>query len=130
MNLQHKLFKSFASPRLHRFSFVTRPLSTSNKFNPIMLAQRLTLTPNESALFELLTSCAKWIDETNALAPLEDLPDAAPAFINWKAEQDSIGVGRERVQLRVAGGWVRDKVSQPSLSCTATSFALALSCSN
>lgn len=77
-----------------------------------MIVPRLSLIPDETALFELLTSCAKWIDETNALAPLEDLPDAPAAFKDWKVAQDSIGFGREKVQLRVAGGWVRDKVSQ------------------
>lgn len=72
----------------------------------------ISLSAEEAELCELLTSCAKWIDDTNALAPLEDLPDTAASFIEWKAAQDRLGTGREKVQLRVAGGWVRDKVSQ------------------
>lgn len=72
---------------------------------------QISLTPEESALCELLTSCARWIDQTNALASLEDIPGADESSRAWKREQDSKGTERDKVQLRVAGGWVRDKVS-------------------
>lgn len=74
----------------------------------------VTLTPDESALFSILTSCAHWIDETNALGQLEDVEGADVDLRAWKQRQDVLGSAREKVQLRVAGGWVRDKVSHLS----------------
>lgn len=64
----------------------------------------ITLTAAERALADLLTSCTDWIahhpDQVSALRTQDP-------SVEWIAE---LPVGLE-VELRVAGGWVRDKVS-------------------
>lgn len=84
-------------------------------FPTSMLRRRMIsiplLTPYESQLLSLLKDCAHWIDTTNQLSALPNLPDALPSALEYKATQDSLHP-RDKVVLRVAGGWVRDKLLQ------------------
>ncbi|GAA6047725.1 hypothetical protein JCM3770_001746 [Rhodotorula araucariae] len=63
----------------------------------------ITLTPNEALLVDLLVRCADWVDLNPHLVDALRLRDDNN---NW--------IGRERtrdpVELRIAGGWVRDKL--------------------
>lgn len=64
----------------------------------------IELTQDETRLVHLLTDCADWVDQR-------------PDLVNALRLKDEHGewIGRERtkdpVELRIAGGWVRDKVS-------------------
>jgi type II secretory pathway component PulL len=106
-------------PRLIR----RQPLPTSLLFLPssrfthsssMTPAFHLTLTPEEERLTTLLVECAEWIDEN-------------PHEVDALRVQDSKGswvgmlMGKEKVQLRVAGGWVRDKVSARAVGGTSSS---------
>lgn len=80
---------------------------------PQRMSPHLALSRHESDLLRLLTDCASWIDSTNQLASLEHLPDTVNETRQWKDTQDARvaqGHPRDPVVLRVAGGWVRDKV--------------------
>ncbi|GAA6006182.1 hypothetical protein JCM10207_000553 [Rhodosporidiobolus poonsookiae] len=63
----------------------------------------ITLTPNEQRLADLLVGCADWIDnhpqEVDSLRLKDDNG-------NWIGRER----GTEQVELRIAGGWVRDKL--------------------
>lgn len=68
-----------------------------------------SFTPREAQLLSLLKDCANWIDATNQLSLLPNLPGALPDALQYKAAQDTLSQ-RDKVVLRVAGGWVRDKL--------------------
>lgn len=72
----------------------------------------LTLTESEQRLVDLLTACADWVDANPRLVDQLRLKDDNG---NWIGKER----GSEPVELRIAGGWVRDKVSTRSLSCPA-----------
>ncbi|GAA5961629.1 hypothetical protein JCM3765_002656 [Sporobolomyces pararoseus] len=65
---------------------------------------KITLTRNEQELADLLVGCADWIDEN----PLE--------VDKLRLRDDQTGEwigklrGQDKVELRIAGGWVRDKL--------------------
>lgn len=69
----------------------------------------IELTPDESRLVHLLTDCADWVDQHPEQVNALRLTDDEGAWIGKER-------GDEAVELRIAGGWVRDKVSShPSL---------------
>lgn len=63
----------------------------------------IELTPDETRLVHLLTECANWVDQNPSRVDALRLKD-----------DDGTWIGKERgdepVELRIAGGWVRDKV--------------------
>lgn len=69
----------------------------------------ISITSKEEGIIQLLVGCAHWID-------------ANPHEVDLLAVVDEAGVrvgnlrGNEKVQLRIAGGWVRDKVRLTALS--------------
>ncbi|GAA5865772.1 hypothetical protein JCM3774_003086 [Rhodotorula dairenensis] len=68
-----------------------------------MQVPSIELTPDETRLVRLLTECADWVDQH---------PDQVDS-LRLKDEQGQ-WIGKERgndsVELRIAGGWVRDKL--------------------
>ncbi|KAL8279244.1 hypothetical protein RQP46_008281 [Phenoliferia psychrophenolica] len=66
-------------------------------------APRISLSAQESEVFRLLVECANWID---------DNPQEVDALRQKDAQGNWVGNtrGAEKVQLRVAGGYVRDKL--------------------
>lgn len=73
----------------------------------------IELTPDESRLVHLLTDCADWVDQHPEQVDALRLTDEQGAWIGKER-------GDEAVELRIAGGWVRDKVSSPRLLRTDT----------
>jgi tRNA nucleotidyltransferase (CCA-adding enzyme) len=69
----------------------------------------ITLTPNEAKLVQLLTDCADWVDQHPEEVDALRLKDDQGRWIGRER-------GTESVELRVAGGWVRDKVRRPLFS--------------
>ncbi|GAA5998018.1 tRNA adenylyltransferase [Rhodotorula paludigena] len=63
----------------------------------------LTLTESEQRLVDLLTACADWVDANPRLVDQLRLKDDHG---NWIGKER----GTEPVELRIAGGWVRDKL--------------------
>ncbi|BGP00885.1 hypothetical protein RTG_01135 [Rhodotorula toruloides ATCC 204091] len=63
----------------------------------------ITLTPNEAKLVQLLTDCADWVDQHPEEVDALRLKDDQGRWIGRER-------GTEAVELRVAGGWVRDKL--------------------
>ncbi|BGP53484.1 CCA tRNA nucleotidyltransferase, mitochondrial [Rhodotorula sphaerocarpa] len=63
----------------------------------------IELTPDETRLVHLLTECANWVDQNPSRVDALRLKD-----------DDGTWIGKERgdepVELRIAGGWVRDKL--------------------
>lgn len=91
----------------------TSPLRTT-RIRPAMAAllsttPSITLTPAEERLAQLLVECAAWIDDNPAEVDNLRLKDPNGAWIGKER-------GTEKVELRIAGGWVRDRVSHPRLS--------------
>lgn len=69
----------------------------------------IALTPNEAKLVQLLTDCADWVDQHPEEVDALRLKDDQGRWIGRER-------GTEAVELRVAGGWVRDKVRSPFFS--------------
>lgn len=69
-----------------------------------MLVPSIELTPDESRLVHLLTECADWVDQHPDQVDTLRLKDDQGQWIGKERGDDS-------VELRIAGGWVRDKVS-------------------
>lgn len=63
----------------------------------------IELTPDESRLVHLLTDCADWVDQHPEQVDALRLTDDEGAWIGKER-------GDEAVELRIAGGWVRDKL--------------------
>ncbi|GAA5973317.1 hypothetical protein JCM11641_003069 [Rhodosporidiobolus odoratus] len=63
----------------------------------------ITLTDNEQKLANLLVGCADWVEQSPNEVDALRLKDEAG---NWVGKQR----GSEPVELRIAGGWVRDKL--------------------
>jgi len=66
----------------------------------------ITLTPNEKKLADLLVACANWVDENPEKVDQLRLKDDTTGEWIGKLRNK-----KEKVELRIAGGWVRDKVS-------------------
>lgn len=84
-----------------RFNISAMSTTTPNhNFNII-------LNPTETRIADLLVGCAKWI---------ENNPEEVDALRLKDEEGNWIGKarGNEPLELRIAGGWVRDKVSEIS----------------
>lgn len=64
----------------------------------------ITLNANEQKLAKLLVECADWVDQHPEEVDKLRLQDEAGQWIGKLR-------GSEKVELRIAGGWVRDKVS-------------------
>lgn len=64
----------------------------------------IQLNPNEQKLATLLVECADWVDEHPEEVDKLRLKDEEGKWIGGLR-------GSEKVELRIAGGWVRDKVS-------------------
>jgi tRNA nucleotidyltransferase (CCA-adding enzyme) len=69
----------------------------------------ISLLPNEQQLCDLLVGCADWVERNPQEVDALRLKDDAG---NWVGKER----GNEPVELRVAGGWVRDKVRFSSFS--------------
>ena len=98
----------------------SRPLrSTSTTMSTPPILPAIVLTPDEHKLVDLLVGCADWVDHNPHLVDALRLKDDTTG--EW--------IGRERgdepVELRIAGGWVRDKVS-PSVSLAPKARTLGL----
>lgn len=65
---------------------------------------RIELSKEEKKLFALLVDCARWIDEHPGEVDQLRVKDEEG---EWVGELRGSGL----VELRIAGGWVRDKVS-------------------
>jgi len=63
----------------------------------------ITLTPAEQKLANLLVDCANWVDQNPNEVDKLRLKDEDGQWIGKER-------GDEKVELRIAGGWVRDKV--------------------
>jgi tRNA nucleotidyltransferase (CCA-adding enzyme) len=72
-----------------------------------MSLPRITLTTNEHKLADLLVACADWVDENPSEVDQLRLKDDNGEWIGKLR-------GDDKVELRIAGGWVRDKVSRLS----------------
>jgi hypothetical protein len=64
----------------------------------------ISLNPNEARLAKLLIDCADWVDQHPEEVDKLRLRDGKGGWIGKLR-------GDEKVELRIAGGWVRDKVS-------------------
>ncbi|KAK4056333.1 CCA tRNA nucleotidyltransferase, mitochondrial [Microbotryomycetes sp. JL221] len=64
---------------------------------------RITLTDKEQQLADLLVECADWVDDNPQEVDALRLRDENGSWIGKPR-------GREQVELRIAGGWVRDKL--------------------
>ncbi|KDE05858.1 hypothetical protein MVLG_03801 [Microbotryum lychnidis-dioicae p1A1 Lamole] len=64
----------------------------------------IQLTPDEAHLCSLLVSCADWVDSNPQLVDALRLKDLSTGKWIGKTRGD------EPVELRIAGGWVRDKL--------------------
>lgn len=85
--------------------------SSSSMAAPARVSQlvpSIELTPDESRLVHLLTECADWVDQHPEQVDALRLTDDHGAWIGKER-------GDEAVELRIAGGWVRDKVSSHRL---------------
>lgn len=65
----------------------------------------ISLNPNEQKLATLLVECADWVDQHPEEVDKLRLKDEDGNWIGGRR-------GSEKVELRIAGGWVRDKVSR------------------
>ncbi|GAA5976674.1 hypothetical protein JCM5350_006717 [Sporobolomyces pararoseus] len=65
---------------------------------------KITLTRNEQELADLLVGCADWVDQNPQLVDKLRLKDELTG--EWIGKLR----GQEPVELRIAGGWVRDKL--------------------
>lgn len=92
---------------LSRRAFLTRAYSMSPTLPTI------TLNPNEQRLAKLLVECADWVDEHPEEVDKLRLQDEEGQWIGKLR-------GSEKTELRIAGGWVRDKVSAVSAAATRT----------
>ncbi|GAA5851961.1 hypothetical protein JCM5353_004863 [Sporobolomyces roseus] len=63
----------------------------------------ITLTPSEAKLATLLVQCADWVDQNPTEVDKLRLKDEDGEWIGKLR-------GNEKVELRIAGGWVRDKL--------------------
>ncbi|BGP22195.1 tRNA nucleotidyltransferase [Rhodotorula toruloides] len=63
----------------------------------------IALTPNEAKLVQLLTECADWVEQHPEEVDALRLKDDQGRWIERER-------GTEAVELRIAGGWVRDKL--------------------
>ncbi|GAA5847313.1 hypothetical protein JCM3766R1_003946 [Sporobolomyces carnicolor] len=68
-----------------------------------MSRSTITLTPNEQKLADLLVACADWVDLNPHLVDNLRLKDDNGEWIGKLR-------GDDKIELRIAGGWVRDKL--------------------
>lgn len=68
----------------------------------------IQLKENEAQLAQLLVDCADWVDEHPEEVDRLRLRDEDGQWIGKLR-------GNDKMELRIAGGWVRDKVSWPEL---------------
>ncbi|BGO88889.1 tRNA nucleotidyltransferase (CCA-adding enzyme) [Rhodotorula toruloides NP11] len=87
-----------AKTPLRRLPYTRTAMSTVAPVLPT-----ISLTPNEAKLVQLLTDCADWVDQHPEEVDALRLKDDQGRWIGRER-------GTEAVELRVAGGWVRDKL--------------------
>lgn len=75
----------------------TKIMLTNHNFN-------INLTEKEESIVNLLVNCAKWIEKNPQEVDNLRLKDENDEWIGKLR-------GNEPLELRIAGGWVRDKVS-------------------
>lgn len=114
--LQRMLSLRRSFPLLIHLRHLSRPthltslprLNTSTTTRTMASLPSISLLPNEQQLCDLLVGAADWIqqhpEEVDALRLRDDEG-------NWVGRER----GKESVELRIAGGWVRDKVRFLSL---------------
>ena len=110
----------FVRHRLASSTLAARYASTSSMTTTSVQQQvpSIELTPDESRLVHLLTDCADWVDQHPEQVDALRLADDEGTWIGKKR-------GDEAVELRIAGGWVRDKVSLHRLLRTDTMCAMS-----
>ncbi|GAA6024828.1 hypothetical protein JCM11491_005667 [Sporobolomyces phaffii] len=100
------LRRSFLSP------FSIRSTSTPSLSSALVITHRrqstmplpnISLTPNEERLANLLVACADWVDANPHQVDALRLKDEQGEWIGKLRSDD-------KVELRIAGGWVRDKL--------------------
>lgn len=94
---------SRAAPLYHRPlspALLLRAMSSTSSSSYPTIA----LTDNEARLAQLLVECADWVDAHPEEVDKLRLKDEQG---NWIGKLR----GEEQIELRIAGGWVRDKVS-------------------
>jgi len=77
----------------------------------------ITLTPSEAKLCTLLVQCADWVDQNPTEVDKLRLKDEDGEWIGKLR-------GNEKVELRIAGGWVRDKVRRTRFGRTKSEVSL------
>lgn len=95
-------------PRLIKLHHRAVPRTPFRILHTIMTTRaqdlRISLSEEEKKLFCLLVDCASWIDDHPAEVDQLRVKDEEG---EWVGELRGDGL----VELRIAGGWVRDKVS-------------------
>ena len=92
--------------RLFRSTSTIKHYSTLHSYystSPTRMLPTITLTPSEQKLATLLVQCADWVDQNPSEVDKLRLKDEDGQWIGKLR-------GNEKIELRIAGGWVRDKV--------------------
>ncbi|GAA5885170.1 hypothetical protein JCM6882_007259 [Rhodosporidiobolus microsporus] len=84
-----------------RLQYPLRTLSTTR--TSMAALPSITLTPNEQRLADLLVGCADWVEQHPEEVDALRLKDENGQWVGKER-------GGEPVELRIAGGWVRDKL--------------------